>query len=322
MELFSELYSSYYLAMKRMLEAAQEKGGLTQQEICEIIGDTAFSDSAFFILPQLNSEWQFFDLRDGKYLSRLTTRQFTYPITRLQQAWLMALFNDERMGLFLKEEELTAIKEKLGDVPPLFHREDFRVFDRAGDGDPYGDPRYIENFRGIIRAIKAREMLKIKYDSGKGNLSHRDYLPQKLNYSGKDDKFRLIALELWGGKYQSVTLNLARIIEISPSSHRYDPTLPHRKKRPHPPLVLRILRERNALERCMLQFASMKKETEYDEATDSYLCKIYYDPKDETELLIRILGFGPVVKVLGPEGFLEQMRERIKAQVRLSQGHK
>lgn len=34
------------------------------------------------------------------------------------------------------------------------------------------------------------------------------------------------------------------------------------------------------------------------------ICSIYYDKADETELLIDILSFGPVVRVLGPEPFL------------------
>jgi predicted DNA-binding transcriptional regulator YafY len=64
----------------------------------------------------------------------------------------------------------------------------------------------------------------------------------------------------------------------------------------------------------MLQFASWEKETEYDEQTGGYTCRIYYDGQDETELLIRILSFGPVVKVLGPEGFLAQVKERVLKQ--------
>ena len=37
----------------------------------------------------------------------------------------------------------------------------------------------------------------------------------------------------------------------------------------------------------------------------------------ETELLIQILSFGPVVKVLGPESFLKQVKERVERQQRL-----
>ena len=83
------------------------------------------------------------------------------------------------------------------------------------------------------------------------------------------------------------------------------------------PVVLEISKERNALERCMLQFASFERQTEYDREQDRYKCRIWFNSDDETELLIRILSFGPVVKVLGPDHFLQQIKERIKRQMEI-----
>ena len=79
-------------------------------------------------------------------------------------------------------------------------------------------------------------------------------------------------------------------------------------------MVLKISGERNSLERCMLHFANYEKHTEYDEENGCWLCSIYYDSADETELLIDVLSFGPVVKVLGPESLLAQVKERVKRQ--------
>ena len=36
-----------------------------------------------------------------------------------------------------------------------------------------------------------------------------------------------------------------------------------------------------------------------------------YEAFDETELVIRVLSFGPMVKVIEPESFVEKVRERI-----------
>lgn len=55
-----------------------------------------------------------------------------------------------------------------------------------------------------------------------------------------------------------------------------------------------------------------------DKERNIYTCRIWYDPADETELLIRILSFGPVIKVLGPKGFLDQVKERIRRQIALN----
>ena len=51
-----------------------------------------------------------------------------------------------------------------------------------------------------------------------------------------------------------------------------------------------------------------------------YICSIYYDRADETELLVELLSFGPVIRILGPEPFLAQARERVKRQHELLYG--
>ena len=41
---------------------------------------------------------------------------------------------------------------------------------------------------------------------------------------------------------------------------------------------------------------------------------IKYDKDDETELVIRVLGFGPMVEVIEPDGFRNLIIERLKKQ--------
>ena len=64
----------------------------------------------------------------------------------------------------------------------------------------------------------------------------------------------------------------------------------------------------------MLHFSCYEKKIERLEESDKYLCSIYYDKRWETELLIQVLSFGPVVKVIGPESFLKQIVDRVKKQ--------
>ena len=60
---------------------------------------------------------------------------------------------------------------------------------------------------------------------------------------------------------------------------------------------------------------SFEKQSEYDADTNACLVKLWYQKDDETEVLIRLLGFGPVVRVLGPARFVRQLRERIDKQM-------
>ncbi len=39
-----------------------------------------------------------------------------------------------------------------------------------------------------------------------------------------------------------------------------------------------------------------------------------YDKDDETEMVIRILSFGPMIKVVQPEHFINLIKERLRKQ--------
>ena len=43
-----------------------------------------------------------------------------------------------------------------------------------------------------------------------------------------------------------------------------------------------------------------------------------YNKQDETEMLVRILSFGPVIRVTEPERFITLLRERIAQQMLLT----
>ena len=74
---------------------------------------------------------------------------------------------------------------------------------------------------------------------------------------------------------------------------------------------------RNALERVMLHFSHLEKSTVRLEE-DLYQVTLSYDREDETELLIRILSFGPMIQVISPEGFVSQIWERLEKQCGLN----
>lgn len=73
----------------------------------------------------------------------------------------------------------------------------------------------------------------------------------------------------------------------------------------------------NGIERFMVEFASYKKKSTYDHEKNECTVSLWYDPKDKTELLIMLLGFGPVLEIPGPDDFRELAAERIEKQYRL-----
>ncbi|SHK73400.1 WYL domain-containing protein [Anaerocolumna jejuensis DSM 15929] len=321
--LFSEIYGCYFAVVGKILE--QAGNGISKSDMENLVRSHAFYDTAFHLLPKLFSgEWDLLEQRaDGKYYSKLETDTVSRPMTGLEKAWLKALLADKRIGLFVTQSELTLLEDTLSEVSPLFLPEDFHVFDSAADGDPYEEENYIQNFKIILKACASKTPLHILYENSRQTESWTEILPHRIIYSGRDDKFRLLGVRLQSnGHHKQITMNFARILKALPLStsrlENINAAKYFKQKSCPAPIVLEILKERNALERCMLQFASWEKQTEYEEERDCYICRIYYDRQDETELLIRILSFGPVVKVLGPEDFLRQVKKRVNRQYQLN----
>lgn len=317
MKLFSEIYNCYYQVLKSIL--AKQKY-ITSNDLSAHIQMLGYEESALFIVPKLVSgEWNLLKQEDGTFFSKVGSN-FYVPLTTLQTSFLKAILFDEKIQLFLDEIQINYLQKLFADVTPLWTPENFYYYDRFLDKDDFSNSAYKQNFRALVTAIKHKQHVDILYHSRTGKRNRHWYVPCRLEYSMKNDKFRLLALENRHSKCPKIeTINLNRIEKIT-LLDKYE------KKRPNinklikhsyykEPVHLIIKNERNALERTMLQFANYEKNTKkIDENT--YECFIYYNKNAETELLIEILSFGPMVQVVGNAHFLNLIRERLKKQKR------
>lgn len=315
MEIYSEIYSCYYRVLRHLLSS---QNPLTIKDIHNRICQEGFEESLLSIIPKLeNGTWNLFKKEGQLYLSKLSPF-FTTPLTDLEKSYLKALLSDPRIGLFLEPIQSEALNDMLAHVPPLWQQEQFCYYDRFADGDPYGDETYRRNFRLLLAAQKNHLYADIDYSSPKGNRVHHYYVPIRLEYSVKNDKFRVLALEHHHQKRRKLEiLNIDRITNVQLTEKTLSPSVDInsiiRNSYYKEPLKLRIINKRNALERAMLHFANYEKNTvKIDENT--YECLIYYNQNMQTELLIEVLSFGPMLTVIGNERFLESLKERLKKQ--------
>lgn len=296
--IFSELYSAYYNAVAAILAKACDHP-LSKAELRGIIMQKAFGESLLSIEPALLEErWQLLKA-DGTTPIRHAP---TMPLTVLQRRWLKAITLDPRIRLFPD----ACFEDP--DVEPLFRQEDIDVFDRYSDGDPFEDETYIRHFRLILDAIRNRVPLAIDAVTGKGETVHHVLMPDALEYSEKDDKFRLV-----GHGSRRLFVNLSRILRCSRSESGWQPP----EEPPEPPVqktvVLELVDRRNALERVLMHFAHFEKQAERLDQ-DRYRIRIVYQQEDETEILIRVLAFGPMIRVTSPENFTALVKERLRRQ--------
>ena len=307
--LFSEVYGSYFNVLTFVLAEAVA-GTLTQNRIAEIAAEKAFGESALRITGALESgEWPLLNRNFETPVKNVPSM----PLTTLQKRWLKALLADPRVKLF------DPPVEGLEDVKPLYPRDVFEYFDRYEDGDPYGDEGYVARFRTVLSAVKGRRKIRVVFRGGTGKEHSWVCVPHRLEYSPKDDKFRLeitMRSKNENREFSSAKINLARI----KSCEIEDAALPEEDHEPiheTETLALELIDERNALERAMLHFSHLEKETRrLDE--NNYNITLRYDRDDETEMLIRVLSFGPKLRITSPESFIEKIRERLKKQRALS----
>ena len=331
MELFSEIYSCYYQVLRHLL-CSQDT--LTIQDIRRLICGEGFEESLLSIIPKLEGgTWNLFEKDENLYCSRISS-SFITPVSDLEKSYLKALLSDPRIGLFLEQEQLKALDKMLESVAPLWKPEQFYYFDRFADSDPYEDENYRNCFRTLLQAQKQNRYVDIDYTSPNGNRVHHHYIPARLEYSVKNDKFRILALKpshpafdsgshheaQSNGRMKLEILNVSRIqsVKLMPKTLSSPVDLDAMIQRSYykEPLKLRIVNKRNALERAMLHFANYEKNTtKIDE--DTYECLIYYNQNMETELLIEVMSFGPMLTVLENKRFLNSLKARLQRQMSL-----
>ena len=295
--IFHEVYSAYYTAVAKILTALLN-GNTDEKSLNALVCEHAFGESLLTVLPSLKSEkWQLMH-RDGTTPIRHTP---TMPLTTLQKRWLKAIGMDSRVRLFDVDFG------DLSDVEPLFTPEDIVVYDRYADGDPFEDEQYIAQFRTILKAMRSRQDLRIEMTNRRGKTIYVRCIPEQLEYSEKDDKFRLVT----SGCRFVRSINLARITKC----RLYNGEYVIKAEQPavvYDTMELRVSEERNTLERCMMHFAHFEKRVE--RVDGEYRLHIRYDRDDAPEMVIRVLQFGPTVEVLGPDSFKKLIVDKLKSQ--------
>ena len=276
--LFHEIFNSYYLAAASILKEAV-RGNLTGKELNSLVQKHAFGESLLTIPDGLKGEkWRLLH----KDFSTSLKEEPDMPLTRLEKRWMKALLLDPRIQLFNPD------MSGLEDIAPLFTPDMVVYYDRYSDGDDYQNPEYILHFRTILQALREKRNL----------------------YIAKDDRFRLVA----AGKKRRWVINLSRIT-VCEAACKDEPM--KLQKAAAETVTFELEDRRNALERVLLHFSHLEKETRrLDERR--YQVILRYDRQDETEMVIRILSFGSAIRVVEPDRMISLLRERINKQKMLN----
>lgn len=301
--IYSEIYGTYYNVLSKLISRAIE-GNLSTKELMSIISDNAYAESGIEILSAINEErWQILRKNEnGEYVTALQNTPLM-PLSNTQKSWLKAVSMDPRFLLFNVE------LPDLTDVEPLFKYEDIVVFDKYSDGDPYEDEGYKKRFGIILDCLRNKKPLFVEYHTRFNSYKRFIGVPVNLEYSEKDDKFRVIL------QYEDslIPVNLGRINIADYSTKKKVFKFDKYEAVCDQELTIELLDERKSLDRALLHFAHFEKEVTKIDGRN-YVMKIRYNSMDETEILIRVLSFGARLKVVSPESFVDRIKERLSWQ--------
>lgn len=298
--LFHEVYGSYYHATAAILGEAV-RGNLTGKEVNALVQEHAFGESLLTIPGDLKGErWRLLH----KDLSTPLEAEPSMPLTLLEKRWMKAVLLDPRIRLF--DPDMTGLE----DIAPLFKPDMAVYYDRYADGDNYQDPDYVCHFQTILQALQESRNLYVSFESRRHAQPKLVVTPYFLEYSEKDDRFRLVA----AGRKRRWVINLSRITECE-FAYKDEP-MPL-KAATTDTVTFELEDRRNALERVLLHFSHLEKETKRLDGR-RYRVTLKYDHQDEAEMVIRILSFGSAIRVTEPESFISLLLERIERQKQLT----
>lgn len=351
--LFKEINSTYYnvltvLINEMIYNEMVENSGLTVGSIDQISNYLGNSVCGDYFLEVFGNDDPHFDLfvnddvgeNDPEFRTILCdwsaetdmeSHLIRRPLSEIELRWLKSISMDPRIKLFQGIEydngdtvDFRCLDE-CDDVEPLFTEDDIRVPDRFTNGDDYDDPNYIENFHIILQAVReacenasAKTGLILKYKPGRNGVSESVLVkPVDIEYSEKDDRFRLCAFDLDDPQHRLSFFNLGRIESCEKTTvdtRELDLTVT-----PPEAFTVEISDElrRNSYERFMIAFEHYGKDRPEVISDTITRVTMYYYQEDANEVVSKLLQFGPDVKVIGPESFVERIRTKLRKQKEL-----
>lgn len=311
-EIFHEIYGAYYNAVWHILnKISGEYTKISQKTINDIVFE--YSNKLITSGAWADTEKHVKGIMTGfdvAYGSDISFKAPEMPLSLMQKRWLKAVLADRRIKLFGIEEP-----EWLSGIEPLFSMEDFVYFDQDLEGDNYSDENYISHFKTILEALNNGFKLNIIYGGKNSNYENANAIPLKLEYSPRNDKFRLF---IKNEKEKYFVLNLSKIQEVKLSDKKFEAETAKLPKKEEYIKQLVLILDNSAgkhdFSRAMREFSDLKKETE-PLGNLKYKITMEYYKDDEEEIVIRLMPYLPYIEVKKPFEVKKKIQEKLRKQL-------
>lgn len=256
------------------------------------------------------------------------------PITKVECRWLKTICKHPFAQLFLEKEILSEICNYIDDNSfftvnelPMsniiyYDRFNQEYYDLLKKDNNETISNYLYNFQLVLKNITSKNSneLIIEQKTSKGKIERKKCKPGWIIFCKRNNLFQLYAIN--SDNDQLEIINFDRIIEkitkvkqstydIEDIKNKIFICLNNEKV-----IQVEFYDHKNIPDRILTEFSPWKKMCIYDEITEKYTMTLYYYERDEAEILSRLLGYGPYIKIIKSDndGILDKLKYRIENQ--------
>ena len=243
------------------------------------------------------------------------------PLSTYEIRWLKTILDDEKMLCFLdKSTEIEPLKHWLEDNAkelkplPIKHVEHFDRFHCPKEKTK----KEQAVISVLLDSIHNSNSVFIRYRANNNTHYKGEYYPILIEFSKRNNYFQCVCCT---PLYDDIiTMNVAQIETITSNGTHFNAEKANQELQKYRGKQTRTVEIefydiRNAADRILTEFAPWKKECRYDRKTELYTLKLYYQQPDEKEILIRLMGYGPYIRIKDHDhSIAKQMSERINSQ--------
>lgn len=242
------------------------------------------------------------------------------PLSRLECRWLKTILEDPKISLFLSDDEIDAIRDCLGGTEAL-PADRIHYMDRS-DTAPEHVMEKRPRLQMVLDAICGQKKLRVTYRPDRGNIMEGIYLPAVVEYSMRNDVFRIHFF--CEETNRIITMNLERIVEIAVlENESFSLAAVRERLREHQrhemeKLTITFTDRKNTADRILNELSPWRKRCYFDRTQRVYTMTLYYPRQDYLELVVRLLGYGPVLQIRDKQSpVYEEYVRRIQDQLRI-----
>ncbi len=334
MELFHECKNRYFRLVFHILSLA--KDGLSKEQVIKLIDDGEYDEKVIgkdfktfqgLLLNEYDDQDNFNLLKEKEGLfypiiNHSMNQNIPGRFTIVEKQWIKRLIEEPMVKVLLGDTLVLKLEEALDDVNRIGNIDMIERTYKANNDVSIDYLKFHDDFHKILQGIVENKPIRYSNVDKWGNrYENKLSLPIRIEYSLKDDKFRISMYSLEENRPIMVNLHTIEQVELV---HDMKPNIDKEEvlkllkenKYAKEPIVLEVTDERAAMERCFMCFSGFER-TSRTLGDNKYEIKLNYYTFEEDDVIRKLIALGPFVKVISPQRVIDVVVSKIMKAMKL-----